>query len=578
MKRYSLLIQLVIYVFIMILALLGIVGGIYYQTSSVAIRQTTEQNTRKTIQQSGQFITSYLQKVKQTTSSLAENEKIKTYAQTPSQENAEQLRQLFATILKTDSDLVSAILVTKDGNLISTDPELTMKTSADMMKEKWYQDAIHKGAMPILTPARRTVSHTTGEKWVISIMQEVVDKDGKNLGVVRLDIGYKTLEAYLDQLQLGKEGFTFIVDANHDFVYHPKKAVYSSNAEMKAMAPYLSVKNGYVKSKQAYVSQYQIPNSGWTLIGVSSMEQLHAVQTQILWSFIGTGLFALGICLIGIWFVLRLWIRPLRDLQATILKVGSGHSDLRANETGSPELVDLARQFNIMLDRIDQLMIAVKEEEQNVRKYELQALSSQINPHFLYNTLDTIVWMAEFNDSKRVVEVTKSLAKYFRLALNQGHEQISLKDEIDHVRQYLFIQKQRYGEKLQYEIKELKQYDDYKIPKLILQPLVENAIYHGMEGMYEDGEITIRIYDRDGDIGIDVADNGPGMTQETIDHIMHNKVISSKRGSGIGVRNVNERIQLIYGEDYGVIITSELDEGTTATITIPKMEETDDAR
>ena len=466
MKRYSLLIQLVIYVFIMILALLGIVGGIYYQTSSVAIRQTTEQNTRKTIQQSGQFITSYLQKVKQTTSSLAENEKIKTYAQTPSQENAEQLRQLFATILKTDSDLVSAILVTKDGNLISTDPELTMKTSADMMKEKWYQDAIHKGAMPILTPARRTISHTTGEKWVISIMQEVVDKDGKNLGVVRLDIGYKTLEAYLDQLQLGKEGFTFIVDSNHDFVYHPKKTVYSSATEMRAMAPYIAAKNGYVKSKQAYVSQYQIPHSDWTLIGVSSMEQLHAVQTQILWSFIGTGLFALGVCLIGIWFVLRLWIKPLRDLQATILKVGSGHSDLRANETGSPELVDLARQFNIMLDRIDQLMIAVKEEEQNVRRYELQALSSQINPHFLYNTLDTIVWMAEFNDSKRVVEVTKSLAKYFRLALNQGHEQISLKDEIDHVRQYLFIQKQRYGEKLQYEIKELKQYNDYKIPKL----------------------------------------------------------------------------------------------------------------
>lgn len=118
----------------------------------------------------------------------------------------------------------------------------------------------------------------------------------------------------------------------------------------------------------------------------------------------------------------------------------------------------------------------------------------------------------------------------------------------------------------------------YLCPKLSIQPLLENAIYHGMEGMYEDGEITIRIYDRDGDIGIDVADNGPGMTQETIDHIMHNKVISSKRGSGIGVRNVNERIQLIYGEDYGVTITSELDEGTTATITIPKMEENDDAR
>lgn len=568
MKRYSLLIQLVIYVFIMILALLGIVGGIYYQTSSVAIRQTTEQNTRKTIQQSGQFITSYLQKVKQTTSSLAENEKIKTYAQTPSQENAEQLRQLFATILKTDSDLVSAILVTKDGNLISTDPELTMKTSADMMKEKWYQDAIHKGAMPILTPARRTVSHTTGEKWVISIMQEVVDKDGKNLGVVRLDIGYKTLEAYLDQLQLGKEGFTFIVDANHDFVYHPKKAVYSSHAEMKAMAPYLSVKNGYVKSKQAYVSQYQIPNSGWTLIGVSSMEQLHAVQTQILWSFIGTGLFALGVCLIGIWFVLRLWIKPLRDLQATILKVGSGHSDLRANETGSPELVDLARQFNIMLDRIDQLMIAVKEEEQNVRRYELQALSSQINPHFLYNTLDTIVWMAEFNDSKRVVEVTKSLAKYFRLALNQGHEQISLKDEIDHVRQYLFIQKQRYGEKLQYEIKELKQYDDYKIPKLILQPLVENAIYHGIKEMNRQGMIRVSVSENDTQLIVSIYDNGRGfVASETTNATL-------VRLGGVGLKNVDQRLQLQFGKSYHMEIKSEENTYTEIRLYFPRANKT----
>ena len=568
MKRYSLLIQLVIYVFIMILALLGIVGGIYYQTSSVAIRQTTEQNTRKTIQQSGQFITSYLQKVKQTTSSLAENEKIKTYAQIPSQENAEQLWQLFATILKTDLDLVSAILVTKDGNLISTDPELTMKTSADMMKEKWYQDAIHKGAMPILTPARRTISHTTGEKWVISIMQEVVDKDGKNLGVVRLDIGYKTLEAYLDQLQLGKEGFTFIVDANHDFVYHPKKAVYSSHVEMKAMALYLSVKNGYVKSKQAYVSQYQIPNSGWTLIGVSSMEQLHAVQTQILWSFIGTGLFALGVCLIGIWFVLRLWIKPLRDLQATILKVGSGHSDLRANETGSPELVDLARQFNIMLDRIDQLMIAVKEEEQNVRRYELQALSSQINPHFLYNTLDTIVWMAEFNDSKRVVKVTKSLAKYFRLALNQGHEQISLKDEIDHVRQYLFIQKQRYGEKLQYEIKELKQYDDYKIPKLILQPLVENAIYHGIKEMNRQGRIRVSVSENDTQLIVSIYDNGRGfVASETTNATL-------VRLGGVGLKNVDQRLQLQFGKSYHMEIKSEENTYTEIRLYFPKANKT----
>ncbi|VUW94416.1 Sensor histidine kinase YehU [Streptococcus constellatus] len=565
MKRYSLLIQLVIYVFVIILILLGIVGGLYYQTSSAAIRQTTEQTTRNTIQQSGQFITSYLQKLKETTSSLAGSDTVKAYTQKPDENNAEQLRQLLKMILKTDSDLVSAVLVTKDGNLISTDPNVTVKTSGDMMQESWYQEAIHKGAMPVLTPARKTVDKTeAAEKWVISITQEVVDKDGKNLGVVRLDIGYKTLEAYLDRLQLGKDGFTFIVNDKHNFVYHPKKAVYSSHSEMQAMEPYIAAKNGYVKSKQAYVSQYQIPHSDWTLIGVSSMEQLHAVQKQILWSFVGTGLLALGICLIGIWFVLRLWIKPLRELQGTILAIGAGNAQLRAVENGSPELIDLARQFNTMLDQIDQLMIAVKEEEQNVRKYELQALSSQINPHFLYNTLDTIVWMAEFNDSKRVVEVTKSLAKYFRLALNQGHEQISLKDEIDHVRQYLFIQKQRYGEKLQYEIEELKQYDEYQIPKLILQPLVENAIYHGIKEMNRQGMIRVSVSENDTQLIVSIYDNGRGfVASETTNATL-------VRLGGVGLKNVDQRLRLQFGEAYHMEIQSEENTYTEIRLYFPK--------
>ena len=258
------------------------------------------------------------------------------------------------------------------------------------------------------------------------------------------------------------------------------------------------------------------------------------------------------------------WIKPLRDLQATILKVGSGHSDLRANETGSPELVDLARQFNIMLDRIDQLMIAVKEEEQNVRRYELQALSSQINPHFLYNTLDTIVWMAEFNDSKRVVEVTKSLAKYFRLALNQGHEQISLKDEIDHVRQYLFIQKQRYGGKLQYEIDELSAYDNYQIPKLILQPLVENAIYHGIKEMNRQGMIRVSVYENSHQLILSIYDNGRGfVAHDTADTLLMHL-------GGVGLKNVNQRLHLQFGDAYHMDIQSKQNTYTEIRLYFPK--------
>ena len=471
MKRYPLLIQLVLYFFLFILLLFGLIGSLYYQTSSGAIRQLTERTTRNSIDQSSQFITSYLKKLKQTTTVLSKEQAVRQFAQDRSADQ-ETVQHLMRTMIETDPDLVSAVLVTKDGRLVATDTKISMQTSSDMMNESWYQEAIKERAMPVLTPARKESLTSEKEKWVVSITQEVVDQTGQNLGVVRLDIGYDSLQAYLDHLQLGKQGFSFIINQKHEFVYHPKKAVYSSSQEMQAMQPYIAVKDGYTKGGQNFIYQVPIPDSDWTLIGVASLEGLQMLQSQLLYSFIGLGLLALIMCLIGIGFVLRLWIKPLRDLQTIILRIGAGDAHVRAATKGSPELVDLAQAFNAMLDQIDNLMQQVKEEEQNARRYELRALSAQINPHFLYNTLDTIVWMAEFNDSRRVVNITKSLAQYFRLALNQGQEQILLRDEIDHVRQYLFIQKQRYGEKLNYEILEDERLSDYQLPKLVLQPLV----------------------------------------------------------------------------------------------------------
>ena len=562
MKRYPLLIQLIVYIFLLVLLLLGFVGSLYYQTSSQTIRQLTERTTRNSMEQSGQFIASYLQKLKQTTSTLSKEETIRKFAQ--NQESSEtSVQALMKTIIETDPDLVSAVLVTKDGRVVSTDSQISMQTSSDMMNEKWYQEAVHTKAMPVLTPARKESLSSEKEKWVVSVTQEVVDDAGQNLGVLRLDIGYNSLKAYLDRLQLGKKGFSFIVNSQHEFVYHPKKSVYSSSQEMKAMQPYISVKDGYADQKQAFVYQIDIADSDWTLIGVASLEQLQMLQSQMLYSFVGMGILALLLCLTGIWFVLRLWIKPLQNLQAVILKIGAGDSNLRAEAKGSPELVDLAQQFNKMLDQIERLMEAVKTEEQNVRRYELRALSAQINPHFLYNTLDTIVWMAEFNDSKRVVEVTKSLAQYFRLALNQGHEQIALKDEIDHVRQYLFIQKQRYGDKLQYEIEEDESLADYKLPKLVLQPLVENAIYHGIKEIDRQGMIRVTSKAEEGQLILSIYDNGRGFDlQNSVDKAL-------PRLGGVGLKNVDQRLRLQFGEDYHMEIESEPDKFTQISLYLP---------
>ncbi|MDV6023287.1 UNVERIFIED_CONTAM: sensor histidine kinase [Streptococcus canis] len=564
MKRYPLLVQLISYVFVIVIALITTLGLLYYQTSSRNIRQLIERDTRQSIRQSSQFIDAYIKPLKETTSVLAKHSAIQSFASQAYQKNDEQVLQLMKMVLATNSDLQAAVLVTKDGRTVSTNPQLTMKTSSDMMAETWYKSAIDRQAMPVLISARQS-SLSSKKEWVVSVTQEVVDTAGHNLGVLRLDIAYPTIKASLDQLQLGHQGFAFIVNDKHEFVYHPQKSVYSSSREMAAMKPYLAIKNGYAKDKSSFVYQRVIPNSQWTLVGVASLDQLHRVQRQIFWSFLGIGLLACLICGFATVLVLRKWIRPIRQLQQVILAIQKGDRQLRAQETGSPELTDLAQQFNALLDQIDHLMIAVADKEKAIGQYRLQALASQINPHFLYNTLDTIIWMAEFNDSKRVVEVTKSLAKYFRLALNQGNEYIRLADELDHVSQYLFIQKQRYGDKLTYEVQGLEAYSDLLIPKLILQPLVENAIYHGIKEVDRKGMIKVVVSETAQDLMLSVWDNGKGIE----DPSLTNSQSLLARG-GVGLKNVDQRLKLHYGEGYHMTINSRPNQFTEIGLLIPK--------
>ena len=561
MKRSSLLVRMVISIFLVFLILLALVGTFYYQSSSSAIEATIEGNSQTTISQTSHFIQSYIKKLETTSTSLTQQTDVLAYAENPSQDQAKGIRDLFLTILKADQDLKTVVLVTKSGQVISTDDSVQMKTSSDMMAEDWYQKAIHQGAKPVLTPARKSNS-----QWVISVTQELVDAKGANLGVLRLDISYETLEAYLNQLQLGQQGFAFIINENHEFVYHPKHTVYSSSSEMEAMKPYIETGQGYTLDHQSYVSQEQIAGTEWTVMGVSSLEKLDQVRSQLMWTLLGASALSLLACLCLVWFSLKRWIAPLKDLRDTMLEIASGTQNLRAKEAGAYELREVTRQFNAMLDQVDQLMAAIRRQEEATRQYELQALSSQINPHFLYNTLDTIIWMAEFQDSQRVVQVTKSLATYFRLALNQGKDLISLSDEINHVRQYLFIQKQRYGDKLEYEIDEEPDFDNLVLPKLVLQPLVENALYHGIKEKEGQGHIKVSVQKQNTGLVIRIEDDGVGF-QAAGDSSQS----QLKRG-GVGLQNVDQRLKLHFGDNYQMKIDSAPEKGTTVEIYINKIE------
>ena len=215
-------------------------------------------------------------------------------------------------------------------------------------------------------------------------------------------------------------------------------------------------------------------------------------------------------------------------------------------------------------------MNQVRQEEISLRKTELKALQAQINPHFLYNTLDAIGWLCEEERCQDAVEMVNALAKLFRISISKGHELITIQKEVEHARSYLKIQNFRYKNQFSYDFQIEEDCLQYYCNKITLQPIIENAIYHGLDRMVDEGHIQIGIYSEGEDVIFRVEDNGVGMSEEQCRSILHKEPGDN---SGIGIKNVNDRIKIYFGKEYGLSIESELDVGTCVTIRMPKVEE-----
>lgn len=262
--------------------------------------------------------------------------------------------------------------------------------------------------------------------------------------------------------------------------------------------------------------------------------------------------------------------RPIRRLTQVTDQVAKGDLTVRSDVTGGVEARVLSDSLNTMIDKINELLEQVKKEQVRLRKAEFELLQSQINPHFLYNTLDAIVWLAEAGEQKKVVSMVGSLSDFFRISLNQGQDILDVRDELQHVRSYLEIQQMRYQDILQYEICVPEELNHCRIPKITLQPLVENALYHGIKNKRGKGMIRVD-GERDGaDCILRITDNGRGMTAERLEQVREGIRNRNVRETDIyGLYNVNERIRLNFGEDYGITITSVYGEGTCVTVRLP---------
>ncbi len=562
-KTFRLLkVQISLYFVSASLILIALLGGILYNSISGIILQNELNSTISAVQRSGNYIEVYIDKLKALARIIADSPDTRSYLTDPDPDARSRVMSLIGTTLATDPSLVSVVLVSKNGDVLSNEKSLDMTISSDMMNEPWYAAALNGAGMPVLTSARLQSFTMEQSTWVISVSQEITDVNGSNAGVLLLDIRYQVIEDYLSGLNLGKKGFAFILDDGGGVVYHPEPAYFEDAAKKGKLIEISRMADGYDAGMGMLTDHYAIEGTHWTLVGLSSLDDLSIIRRQLIETFVVAALFLMAIVLGGGVFVAGKITNPIQRLEEAMQSLEEGLARVTVDERGCYEAESLARHYNMMMDRIEILMNSISDKEKELRTYEINALHSQINPHFLYNTLDTIVWMAEFNDSEKVIAVTKSLAHFFRLSLSKGEELIPLSDELEHVRQYLFIQMQRYGDKLSYAIEADESLYAVRVPRIILQPIVENAIYHGIRELDGKGHILISAKEEAGNLCLNVTDNGIGF-QKGEDKP------SGIRLGGVGINNVERRIRLHFGDGYGLRIETGHGQGTAVKMTLP---------
>jgi len=544
---------------IVLVALMGMV--LYYSLSSIFLNDALKVTTTA-VEQNGRSIEIYLDKLKTLSNVISSDTDTYEYLTSDDQTSRDRTEELMVTILESDPYLTTGMLVSKDGRIISSDDSMDMGISENMMNESWYMNVLMKNNMPVLTSIRRQSFSMDKSTWVISVGQEISDANGNNIGVLILDFSYEVIENQLNSLDLGNNGFAFILTQNGEVVFHEDPKYFEEETYRNKLVEISQMSDGYDSEMDLLTHHYELNGTDWILVGLSSLDNMNAARRQIFETIIMVGIIMLVIVFGSSLIMASKITKPIRELEVAMRNLSTEFTKVPEVPWDSYEVESLKKRFNEMIVRIQELMEGIKENEKYLRESEIRSLYSQINPHFLYNTLDTIVWMAEFGDSDKVIATTKSLAQFFRISLSQGSESITLGEEIEHIKQYMFIQKQRYGDHLTYDIECPEEYKSIQVPKIILQPIVENAIYHGIKELDGVGFIKISAEKKEHQLVLKVSDNGVGFDSST------EKSTLTKLG-GVGIDNVNKRLKLIYGDESGVQIDSKIGVGTEVTIIIP---------
>ncbi|MEG1593398.1 MAG: sensor histidine kinase [Oscillibacter sp.] len=549
-------------------------GFTLYARFSAQLDATIQEENQMLMDQVNQSLSTYLRDVIRLSDSISYNVvKNNDILTAPLDEEMRLLYQTYSDYLE------NVALFTQDGQLIATAPAAKVKDGAYVTERAWFSRALgrtenlHFGGP---TVENLFVNADYNYKWVIPLSCAVELTKGKDtqMGVLLIDLKYQAISDIFSNIQLSENGYAYLMDGNGTLIYHPARqriatGLASETNQAAALRPdgiYTEHKDGQTRS----VIIQGVGYTGWKVVGVVGQPSVSFGSGEDLLFTVAIFCAFFELLILMNLYLAKKLTDPIQLLEQSVSRMEQSMEG-SIYVGGTAETRELGGAVQRLVDQMRKLTDDIVLEHEQKQKSQLNALQSQINPHFLYNTLDTIVWMIENHRQEDAARAVTALARFFRISLSKGKNIIPVRDELEHVRNYLLIQEMRYKNKFRYQIDAEEAALSLSTIKLVVQPIVENAIYHSMDFMDGDGVIQIRAAVAEGVLTITVEDNGLGMPPDVLERLLagDGNPKGSSHGSGIGLKNVQERIHLYFGPQYGVNIASEPDEGTCVTLTMP---------
>ncbi|MEF2955119.1 MAG: sensor histidine kinase [Blautia sp.] len=561
-----------------------LMGIIMYMRFSTLSRQETIESSRKLMEQTGETMEDYLVNMRQISDAVYYN----VVKENDFQDAREEIQKGMNLLYEANRDKLRTIAIyNSDGSLMAAEPVATQKEDPDVTRQEWYQSAMEEMEnIHFSTPHIQNLfeDSTFRYYWVISSSRvvELTENRDSQMGVLLVDMDFSSISRMMNQInEVGNGQYYYLCNSDGDIIYHPRQIQISDGISRENSIKAASYKDGVYdetfEGTQRKVIVNTISYTGWKLVGVIPYSIFTHEMLNIRY-FIAMVILLMAMMLTIINRVVAERIsRPIRKLNHSVMEYEAGKKP-EIYIGGSWEIRHLGYSIQSSYEKSEKLMQEIVWEQNERRKSELDALQSQINPHFLYNALDSITWMIEGERNDEAAFMISQLAKLFRISLSKGHTIISVKDELQHAQSYMNIQRVRYKDAFSVTFDVEPELEKYCAVKLTLQPILENAINYGVDPMDDCGEIRVCVRKEGELLVLSVEDNGIGMSEEEVELLLTDNNRVPKHGSGVGLINIHNRLQILFGKEYGLVIESEPDEGTRVSIQIPAILYTEENR